>query len=1520
MSFRPGFAARAVCVRPFAIPTLFSALLAAAPAGAATKTWDGGGGNTSWNTAANWNPDGVPGASDDVIIDVPGDISITYSGATTTILSLSSTESLAISSGSLTVSGAMSVSGSLSVASSGTLNLNGSSTAGSLSQTGGTLGGSGTLTVSGALSWTGGTMSGTGTTVSASGGTATVTVPSGSSSALSRALELRGSSSLASTGTTTAVLSVNSPGLLRVAPGGTLDVSGVVSLGNSVGSPGSVSVEGTLGKSGTGTVTVSVGLSNSGVVQVNGGTLNLSRGGTQSGSFAIASGTRLQVSGTHSFGTSSTVSGEGIFEVTGGTSTCSGTVSGAVSITGGTLNLNGSSTAGSLSLTGGTLGGSGTLTVSGAMSWTGGVMHDTGRTTVLGAASISTNVGGLNGSRQLELAAESTLFAGNESPASMYVASSAKLRVLVGGVFTLSGGVEINGNGNSREVINAGTLLKSGAGTGTISIPFTNSGTVEVGGGTLSLTSIPQFSSNALSGGSWVVSGTGTLSIPGGAGSLRTLAGDATVTLDGGASAFPAVSGLTTIGSGCRFKLSGGRDFAVTPVGGTLSNQGEFVLGAASDLNVTGNLVQAATGMLATTLGSSADSPLAVTGAVTAGGGLSVSYAPGFGPTPSFTVPIVSAGSVNGTFASVTTPAGSSPLFEPPIRYLASAVEFNLAYRPGAFLGADGATWFDATNWGAASLPSSTTDVYLTSVVAVDQAGAVADEIFAFDSGGVAVASAGGTASLSARIIDLAAGSELTCGANGTVTATAILVRSGATLRLVDPTARIAVGSITFEPGAGFDWIAGSLEVEGGIVSMPAGSILAFGCTGPATLRLRNGAIVEAGLSVCASGSLRGFGTVAGDVEVGGIIAPEGQLSIGGGLSCSSDARIEAGLRIADGSLDADRLFVASAATIGGRLAIGALAGATPPVGSEVTVLSAASRTGSFESFAAPLDGSTYADLVDGVSGISVRFVALPTVSGQSIASIGSGTAIASLAAAGDGSIYLGRAPAGGSVRLLRLVSASTVAEPFGGPLAAANAVAGDDAGDFGGVAIAGGGFVVSSVSSGGNATLFTLPGGDGDLRSLARPDSRPLLLAVASEPGILETSGPAVAPVRLFSLPSTPRSVSRAFFGLVVTSTEDGAIRVHDASGALVHATLANGVGGPAAAPASIGPWGASIVALDGDRLVRIALDGSVTELGQGFAQAVGLGFDAEGRLLVATPEAVFRVAAPSGSDGDLDGIPDAFDDCPSVANPTQSDLDFDGRGDACDNCPVVANSAQVDVDSDGTGDACDQCPTDPAKVVPGVCGCGVSDVDSDADGTPDCNDQCPTDPAKVVPGVCGCGVSDVDSDADGTPDCNDQCPTDPTKVVPGVCGCGVPDVDADEDGALDCIDGCPDDPAKTDPGACGCGIPDDDDDGDGVANCLDRCLGYPDSVDCNENGVPDGCDIHRDGTSSDINQNDVPDECECIGDLDASGTVDAADLATALAAWGPCEECPADINRDGVVSAVDLAYILGAWGPCLN
>ena len=107
----------------------------------------------------------LPGAADDVVIDVAGAQTVTHRSGTNTINSLSilGDDMLAVTGGSLTVANSFSAAAATSV-SGGTLTLNGVSSMASLAQSGGTLGGTGTLTVAGASSWLAGTQTGTGTT------------------------------------------------------------------------------------------------------------------------------------------------------------------------------------------------------------------------------------------------------------------------------------------------------------------------------------------------------------------------------------------------------------------------------------------------------------------------------------------------------------------------------------------------------------------------------------------------------------------------------------------------------------------------------------------------------------------------------------------------------------------------------------------------------------------------------------------------------------------------------------------------------------------------------------------------------------------------------------------------------------------------------------------------------------------------------------------------------------------------------------------------------------------------------------------------------------------------------------------------------------------------------------------------------------------------------------------------------------------------------------------------------------
>lgn len=127
-------------------------------------------------------------------------------------------------------------------------------------------------------------------------------------------------------------------------------------------------------------------------------------------------------------------------------------------------------------------------------------------------------------------------------------------------------------------------------------------------------------------------------------------------------------------------------------------------------------------------------------------------------------------------------------------------------------------------------------------------------------------------------------------------------------------------------------------------------------------------------------------------------------------------------------------------------------------------------------------------------------------------------------------------------------------------------------------------------------------------------------------------------------------------------------------------------------------------------------------------------------------------------GPDSDNDGVPDKFDNCPTVQNQEQVDTDGDDEGDACDsdddgdgvpdesdNCPKTENPDQKDTDGDGQGDACSN--------------------DRDGDGVADEYDNCPSTPnpdQKISDGD-GTGDACDDSDDDGVKDLNDNCPQTP-------------------------------------------------------------------------------------------------------------------------------------------------------------
>ena len=152
-----------------------------------------------------------------------------------------------------------------------------------------------------------------------------------------------------------------------------------------------------------------------------------------------------------------------------------------------------------------------------------------------------------------------------------------------------------------------------------------------------------------------------------------------------------------------------------------------------------------------------------------------------------------------------------------------------------------------------------------------------------------------------------------------------------------------------------------------------------------------------------------------------------------------------------------------------------------------------------------------------------------------------------------------------------------------------------------------------------------------------------------------------------------------------------------------------------------------------------------------RGVAMVIALG--ACNQLLdLDSPEVVADVV-----DGDLDGITDSRDNCPSEPNPDQEDSDGDRRGDACDDCPFARPTR--DRDSDGLDDACDSCVLGPQ-------------VDDDGDGAMDACDICPATPSQLQLDSDGDLIGDNCDEAVGLRD-NERVLFDPfTRIDPSWAG----------------------------------------------------------------------------------------------------------------------------------------------------
>ncbi len=344
----------------------------------------------------------------------------------------------------------------------GTTNVNTAVTIGQLENTGGTLTGTGDITINGASSWTGGFLEGTGELIIDPSGSLAVT-----NFALRRNLINDGVfSTTGISGITYENATFQNNGTYTANPSGS-------QLSRGTGGTNVFNNVGTFVKQGSGTtqfstLTTGVAFNNSGLVDIQQGTLRLDAGGTQTGDFSVAQGATLVLSGIHTF--------EGDSEING---------SGELSMGSGTTSFNGTTTVNAdfeLASSIATVNGSGILTLTGDSTWSSGTMSGSGQTVVAPGATILFNPTAVGAAATIH---RSFVNNGTATWAGTRFLNMNANTFQNNGSFTVNSGLATNGTGVFE---NSGTFTKLGAGGATFGqIEFNNTGSVDIQNGTLTL-------------------------------------------------------------------------------------------------------------------------------------------------------------------------------------------------------------------------------------------------------------------------------------------------------------------------------------------------------------------------------------------------------------------------------------------------------------------------------------------------------------------------------------------------------------------------------------------------------------------------------------------------------------------------------------------------------------------------------------------------------------------------------------------------------------------------------------------------------------------------------------------------------------------------------------------------------------------------------------------------------------------------------------------------------------------------
>lgn len=352
----------------------------------------------------------------------------------------------------------------------------------------GTLGGTGTLTITNEMTWTGGGMSGGGRTLISTEATLNAALPSGGSLngwTLENGGTVRwtGSGNL---GFVNAVITNRAGGIFHAqGPGGIAFVSGLNRFDNAgtfrkSENPGTLEIQrgGSFNNFGTleiqaGAFLCNASFTNHGSVLLSSATTSrLGGGGAASGRFEAPPEALVEwTGGTFTLNPGAQLGGSGIYRVNGINATVLG--NGDLPVDNMEL-VNGSST----------WGGSGRLTINSAMRWTAGTMEGDGRTLISPTATLFLSVPNNIGLKRILENGGTVEWTG---PGVVGLLNGV-ITNRVGGVFQALNTGRLAFSGGACRFDNAGTFRKLGeVGTAVLDagVPFSNSGTVDLRNGVL---------------------------------------------------------------------------------------------------------------------------------------------------------------------------------------------------------------------------------------------------------------------------------------------------------------------------------------------------------------------------------------------------------------------------------------------------------------------------------------------------------------------------------------------------------------------------------------------------------------------------------------------------------------------------------------------------------------------------------------------------------------------------------------------------------------------------------------------------------------------------------------------------------------------------------------------------------------------------------------------------------------------------------------------------------------------------